>query len=353
MKSKNTKILYTYTARRSFVNNDIAILEKHFHVTSYHFRTKNKLLTPVNFLIQIFYLLLFGWKYNFLVTFFAGYHSVLPAMFSKITGKKCIIFLGGTDCFNYPSFQYGSFIKKWYGKMTCISAQNASLLVPVSENLIMSESSYYKGDSNTQGIYYWCKPINTPYKIISLEYDPGIFFNRNIEKKKNSFITVAFGISGPSFIRKGIDKVLMIASRRPEFSFTIVGCDKNDFQVPVPENVTLIPPVPYDQLPVHYSQHQFYLQLSIAEGFPSAICEAMLCECIPIGSNVAAIPIIISSFGYLVHKRDDELILETVQEAIKNENKELLGKAARNHIIETFGKGKREDSLLKLFSGND
>jgi glycosyltransferase involved in cell wall biosynthesis len=353
MKSKNTKILYTYTARRSFVNNDIAILEKHFHVTTYYFQTNIKLLTPLSFILQAFYLVVFGWKYKFFVTFFAGYHSVLPALFSKITGKKCIIFLGGTDCFNYPSFQYGNFTKKMYGKMTCISATNASLLVPVSENLILSESSYYEGDHKTQGIYYWCKPIVTPYQIISLEYDSGIFFNRNIEKKKNSFITVAFGISGPSFIRKGIDKVLMIASHCPDFAFTIVGCDKNDFQVQIPENVTLIPPVPYEQLPEYYSQHQFYLQLSIAEGFPSAICEAMLCECIPIGSDVAAIPIIISSFGYLVHKRDDELILDTVRKAIKNENKEILGKAARNHIIETFGKGKREEALLKLFSGKN
>jgi len=352
MRPENTKILYTYPARRSFVINDIAILEKHFRVTTYLFKTNRKLFTPISFILQGFYLLLFGWKYDFLVTFFAGYHSLLPVLFSKITGKKCILFLGGTECFNYPSFQYGNFTRKWYGRATCISAHHASLLVPVSINLILSESGYYTGDSGIQGIYHWCAPIKTPYEVISLEYDPAMFYRRDVNRKENSFITVAFGINGPPFIRKGIDKFLMIAQHFPENLFTIVGCYKSDFQVPVPDNVVLVPPVPYDQLPMQYSQHQFYLQLSIAEGFPSAICEAMLCECIPIGSDVAAIPMIISDAGYLVSKREDLIILDVIRNAMNNNNKEELGKKARNQIMNSFRKGKREAALLKIFIKN-
>src|SRR4030095_949960 len=97
-----------------------------------------------------------------------------------------------------------------------------------------------------------------------------------------------------------------------------------------------------------YSSHQFYLQLSIAEGFPSAICEAMLCECIPIGSNVAAIPMIISNNGFIVEKRDDTLILEIVEQAIHYGDKVEMGRSARNHIIASFGPGKRESELIKL-----
>src|SRR4029078_4318195 len=118
----------------------IDMLEKYYRVAPYLFRTNIKLWTPLSFMMQGFYLLIFGWKYDFLVSFFAGYHSVLPVLFSKWTGKKSILFLGGTECFNYPSFQYGNFTKKWYGIVTCISAKNASELVPVSENLIYSES---------------------------------------------------------------------------------------------------------------------------------------------------------------------------------------------------------------------
>ncbi len=350
MNSKNTKILYTYTARRSFVKNDLAMLDKHFSLYSYLFRTDKKYLTPLSFVLQALYLIFFGWRFKVLVTFFAGYHSVLPALFSKWTGRKCILFLGGTDCFNYPSFRYGNFTKKWYGKSTCISAQNASLLVPVSQNLVHSHSKYYAEDSEYQGIYHWCAPMKTPYQVIGLEYNSQVFFKQNVERIENSFITVAFGIEGSSFVRKGIDKMIVIAKNFPQHNFTIIGCDKKNFPVPIPLNVTLIPPIPYEQLPLYYSAHQFYLQLSIAEGFPSAICEAMLCECIPIGSDVAAIPSIISTYGFIVTERNDSLIIDVVRNALAFPRKEEMGKAAREHIINNYGIGKRMSALKELLA---
>jgi len=332
------------------VKKDLDILMKNYALTTYHFKTKNKILTPLSFLLQAIHLLFLGWRYDVLVMFFSGYHSVLPCLFARMTRKRSIIFLGGTDCFMYPSFNYGNFTKPLYGKSTCISAHNASLLVPVSENLIYSESDYYTVDSTVQGIAHWCKPLDTEFKIIPLEYNTEIFYRRDVERKPNSFLTVAFGIQGTSFIRKGIDKVIMVASHFPEYDFTILGCHQSEFPVPVPNNVTLIPPVPYEELPLHYSRHEFYFQLSIAEGFPSAICEAMLCECIPIGSNVAAIPSIISGNGFLVFKRDDQKIIESVKKAVSSENKEEISKQARSHIMATYGKGKREEELLGIIN---
>lgn len=350
MKTKSTNILYIYTERRSFVQNDIRLLEGHFKVDAYHFKTSPKHLTPFSFLRQFFFLLLRGWRYDHIACFFAGYHTVLPAWFARLTGKACVIFLGGTECFNYPSFGYGNFTRKWYAQATCLSAHSASMLVPVSSNLIESQSAYYTTDSQVQGIYHWCRPLDTPYRVISLEYNAELFYPQNVLRKPNSFITVAFGIEGTSFVRKGIDKVIMIARHCPEYSFTIIGCRKEDFPVDIPANVEVIPPVPYDTLPDHYSRHIYYLQLSIAEGFPSAICEAMLCGCIPIGSDVAAIPAIVSSFGFLVPKRDDALILETVQRAVAEPDKQNLAEGARRHIMDTFGTGKRSQALYELFA---
>jgi len=350
MSNKSTTILYIYTARRSFVNTDLSILEKYFQVVPFHFRTKVKWLTPWSFVCQFLYLLIIGWKYDVFISFFAGYQSVLPTWFAKVIGKKSIIFLGGTDCFKYPSFHYGNFTRKWYGKATCISAHNASLLIPVSANLIRSHSEYYKEDFTEQGIYQWCSPLSTPYQVIPLEYNANKFFRKNIPRTEKSFITVAFGIEGTAFIRKGIDKVIMLASHLPDCTFTILGCDASAFPANVSSNVNLIPPVPYDELPNYYSQHQFYLQLSIAEGFPSAICEAMLCECIPIGSDVAAIPEIIGDNGFLVLQREDAQILETVNLALRHNDKIRLGKNARQHIIDTFGEGKRADGLVTMLN---
>jgi len=311
-------------------------------VITYHFKTNIKSLTPLSFFLQFLYLLFLGWKYNALVTFFAGYHSVLPALFSKWSGKKCFIFLGGTDCFNYPSMHYGNFTKKWYGKATCITAHHATLLIPVSENLIYSQSSYYQEDYGSQGIYHWCAPIETPYKVIPLEYDPNMFVRQNVERIENSFITVAFGIEGSSFIRKGIDKFIMAAHHFPEYMFTIVGSSKETFPVEVPGNVRLVPPVPYAALVDLYNQHEFYLQLSIAEGFPSAPCEAMLCECFPIASAVASMPEIVGDAGILISSIADEVIIQGINKALNHARKGEIGKQARERIILKYGPGSRK-----------
>ncbi len=349
MKGKSTNILYIYTERRSFVQADLQLLQQRYNVRSYHFKTAPKSLTPWSFIRQFFYLLIAGWKYDTLVCFFAGYHSVLPSWFARWTGKRCIIFLGGTDCFYYPSFGYGNFTRKWYARATCYSAHHASMLVPVSANLVESHSAYYTVDSGVQGIYHWCKPLKTPHQVIALEYNATTFSPREVERKPNSFITVAFGIAGTSFIRKGIDKMLMLATHFPGCTFTIIGCHKEEFPVSVPSNVVLVPPVLYHELPEHYSRHEFYLQLSIAEGFPSAICEAMLCGCIPIGSDVAAIPAIIGEAGFIVVKREDQHILDTVARAMAFPDKAAMSVSARQQIINSYGEGKRSAALFALF----
>ncbi len=350
MARQNTKILYTYLERRSFVNTDIQILGANHPVTTFHFRSKKKWAMPFQFIRQSLFLLVFGWRVDYFICFFAGYHSFLPALFAKITGKRSCLFLGGTECFNYPSFRYGNFTRPLYGRFTCMSASLATLLVPVSGNLIRSRSDYYTADSAEQGIYHWCPGLATPHQTISLEYNPELFQKRPVMRDEKSFLSVAFGIAGTSFIRKGIDKIVMLAHSFPEYSFTIIGCTPEEFPVEIPVNMKLIPPVPYASLPGYYSAHRFYIQLSIAEGFPSAICEAMLCECIPIGSAVAAIPEIISTHGFLVPRRDDDQIRDTIRQAVAVGEKEALGKAARKHIIEQYGPGKRQQALLRLLN---
>lgn len=347
---KHTTILYTYTERRSFVESDLRMLGDVFSVTPYSFQATPKRRTPWSLVRQFFFLLFRGWGFSHFITFFAGYHSLLPVWFARLTGKKSYIILGGTDCFCYPSFRYGNFTRKAYGWFTCASTRWAHRLLPVSSNLIRSHAEYYTGDPCDQGIEVWCRGIRTPFSVVSLEFDTGVFSPRPVARIPDSFITVAFGITGTSFVRKGIDKVIDLARHLPSHPFTIIGCHPADFQVPVPGNVTLIPPVPHRELPEYYSRHTFYLQLSIAEGFPSAICEAMLCACIPVGSAVAALPEIIGDTGKLVHRRDDAAILDAVREAMAIPDKVLAGQAARQRIITRYGERSRIRALIAVLA---
>ena len=347
-KTKGNKILYFYAVRMSFVAKDIEILNQRFRVAEYHFNTRVKWKIPLQFIRQLLYVLKNTRSSYAVVCFFSGYHSFLPAIAGKIFKKPVLIFIGGSDAYAYPSFHYGHFNKFLIGRFTCLSARMADLLLPVDECLMFSESDYYTAEESIQGIRHFCKKLNTPHRTIRLEYDPTLFFNRAKNKRENSFITAAFGIEGTSFIRKGIDMVIEVAHLLPDCHFSVIGCSRDAIRVPVSENVHFIPPVPYKDLAGIYSTHRFYLQMSIAEGFPSAICEAMLCECVPIGSNVAAIPFIIGETGFIVNKRDVLLLKEVIGFACRREDLEDMGQRARERIIGNFYPGSRSKPLFEL-----
>jgi len=286
-----------------------------------------------------------------IVCFFAGYHSLLPALFGRVFRKPLLIFLGGADAYRYPSFNYGHFNKFLISKFTCLSARLADLLIPVDDCLIYSESDYYDKEYARQGIRYFCRNLKTPSQTIRLEYNPDFFYGKSDARDRNAFITAAFGIEGSSFVRKGIDLIIGVAKLLPDCEFTILGCKSDVIKVPFTENVKFIPPVPYEKLAEVYSLHRFYLQLSIAEGFPSAICEAMLCECVPIGSKVAAIPFIVGDTGFILGKRDVLQLKDLIKAAVAREDLPELGTNARKRIMEKFYPGARSEKIYKIIDG--
>lgn len=81
----------------------------------------------------------------------------------------------------------------------------------------------------------------------------------------------------------------------------------------MPENVVLMKKINQDELINQFQAHEFYAQLSMFEGFPNALCEAMLCGCIPIGSSVSAIPDIIGETGFILDKKDDLMLVNLFQ----------------------------------------
>ena len=102
-------------------------------------------------------------------------------------------------------------------------------------------------------------------------------------------------------------------------TFIIVGTNSNEIPNH-PDNVILKPKSSLDELVIHYSQAEFYLQLSMSEGFPNSLCEAMLCECVPIVSHVASMPFIVADSGFVLARKNLGLLKKVISKVAQLNN---------------------------------
>ena len=94
-----------------------------------------------------------------------------------------------------------------------------------------------------------------------------------------------------------------------------------------------------------YNSATVFVQASITEGMSNTLNEAMLCGCIPVGSNVNGIPDVIGDTGILVMKRDVAELETATRQALSLNS----GDQATLHILSNFTLQLREDRVLKVF----
>jgi glycosyltransferase involved in cell wall biosynthesis len=339
------KVVYIHPGFSSFVQKDISLLETEFDLKIHFFSLKSKKELPLSFLKESFFLLKNLFSTKIWVIQFAGYQSFIPVLFGKLFFKKTVIVLGGTDCVGFPSIQYGCFYNKQLKPFTSFSLKHAKLLLPVDQTLVEYDYTYQDRDYPKQGFQYHVPGIKTPYKVIYNGFDSEKWLP--LKKEEKSFVTVAADLNTRFGVQlKGIDLIISAAKDLPFCSFYIVGGKELNFEIP--SNVFLIDRIPNNQLTDFIGSKQFYLQLSMSEGFPNALAEAMLCGCIPIVSNVGAMPMIIEDAGYVLLKKDKNMLISLIQLAIKDENKDLKSTKAREIVSSKYNIEKRKSELIKI-----
>lgn len=338
------KLLYFHSGKSSFVIKDIEILETKYDVREFFFDTTNKKKYFLQFIKQKLFLVskIFGAK--LIVCQFAGHYSFLPILFTKLFFKKSVIIAGGTDCVSFPSISYGNFSTKLMRFTTSFSFKNCSLILPVHKTLVEYDYTYQPNDFPKQGFKYFIKDLKTNVEVIHNGYDNTKWYCDSI-KEKISFVTIGAGLGSRfGFSLKGIDLIFEIAQKFPESIFYIVG--GSSIKTNAPPNVKLLENMPNNQIQPLLSKMQFYMQLSLSEGFPNALSEAMLCECVPIVSNVGGMPDIVSDCGFVLkHKNIDELY-SLIESAINNTDISVIGKKARKRIEDNYTFEKRKNKLL-------
>jgi glycosyltransferase involved in cell wall biosynthesis len=166
-------------------------------------------------------------------------------------------------------------------------------------------------------------------------------------KKEKIVLLVAAGRNFDRIKLKGVDAFVKSARFLPRTEFFVIGVHGNVYKKLKkisPPNVKLIGPIIQKDLIKYYQKAKVICQLSLREGLPNVLCEAMLCECIPVGTNVQGITTAIGDTGFYVKYNDVEGTTSAIKKALISKK----GNEARKRVINMFSKQLREKRLVNV-----
>ncbi len=345
------KLIYIYPQKSSFINSDIRFLSKHYRVKTQDLEWSNPKKLVLNWFLQKLFLLKNIRNCKVIIISFTGYFSLIPVIFGKVFGVKTLLILNGTDCVSFPEYNYGSLRKPLLKLFIKYSQKWTTKLLPVDSSLMYQEHTF---DENVtikkQGVKAFFPNIKTPFSVIPNGFDTQFWNFRNTISERQGFITVVSTNNKATAIFKGVDLILEIAKKFPNQQFTIVGMSKELQQkFDKTDNVCFYSFVQKEILRELYCQHQFYMQLSVNEGFGCALSEAMLCGCIPIVANSGALPNVAGKSAFKVNHRTIENVKKSIEKVLNlsKSEKQILSNDSRKHILTNFDIKKREELFLK------
>lgn len=326
-------ILFIHSGFSTFVKKDYEILKKYFQIRKFHYKASKKL--TINLLSQIemcIWLLKNIWSAKFIYIWFADYHSFLPILFAKLFHKKSFLVLGGYDVTYIPEIKYGSFSNPLRSFCAKFSMENATLNLSVSDNIEREALE---------------KVPEAKIKVIYTGYSKDKFLPSTNEKEK-IVLTVGEGDTLQRIKLKGIDFFIDVVRAMQKYKFIIIGIsnDALKYLKDVPKNVEILERMEQYNLISFYQKAKVYAQFSMREGLPNAVCESMLCGCIPVGFNNGGIPIAIGDCGFILKERNVDAAVKLIEKAMNSP--ESLGKKARERIMKNFTLEKRENKIISI-----
>ncbi len=310
---------------------------------------KNILSFAFNRLRELIMLLIHGYNSRIILCWFNDYHSLIPVFLSRFFSAHSVIIVGGYDAISYQKFSHGLFAKNNFRQSIAkLSYRLCDKIWVVHKSLTdgcpFSDQSQH---SILSGIKTFLPQLKTPIEEVPTGYDSN-YWRPSLRPRSPIILTVGYISDERSFNIKGISLFIELARILPEFSFKIIGVSPEMAKkfIHIPDNMVLAGPMDQDLLLIEYQKSTFYFQGSLIEGLPNALCEAMLCGCIPIGRAVFGIPDAIGDTGFLIY---DELNLEPVIDFVRHVDHDLSNKA-RARIIHQYSIDKRSQKFKDLLN---
>ena len=319
------KILLVSAIDAPFVQDDVGLLQKHFRLQK---QIGHGFLAILKIFIHILTCdVVFCW--------FASVYAFVSVFLSKMFGIKSIVVVGGVDAAKDKELGYGIWLNPWKAKLVRYVFKNASKILVVDPSL---------KESAVQLAHYEGKNI----QYVATGYDAN--FWKPLGEKEPIVLTVAVVNDERTFRIKGIDLLLDVANKLPDVTFLLIGVNSNlVLKKRPPLNMKFIDKLPRKELLYYYQRAKVYCQPSRREGLPNALCEAMLCGCIPVATDVGGNPTAVGDTGILIPASNSEILTEAIKQALSMD--ENMGIRARARIVSLFPREKRETEIVRIIEG--
>jgi len=323
-RNRRVKILFTSTQHTPFITQDLNLLRKFFDVD--HLITRG-LFAPLSILSHMF-------RADVTFTWFASVYSFAVVLLARMMKKKSFLVIGGVDVARVPELRYGIWLSPWKSLLVGYALRNATKVLAVDASLKKRaiDLAHYTGEN---------------IECIPTGYDTAVWFPAGA--KEPFVLTVAKCDDEWKMKIKGLDVLFECARTMPATRFVVIGLASRllgNINNQIPSNVEVIPFVEQPDLLRYYQRAKVYCQPSYIEGLPNSVCEAMLCACVPVGTNVGGMSTAIAGNGPLVPYGDVQQLAAGIQGAMIEPAS--AGDRARTHISQNFALQKREARLLQM-----
>jgi glycosyltransferase involved in cell wall biosynthesis len=314
------RVLFTSAFNTPFIQDDIDVLTQHFE-------TRVKIGHGIFHMLKLPFHLFWA---DVAVCWFASVYAAVVVRLGKLLGVRSLIIVGGADVSKEEGLGYGIWLTPWKGWLVGYALRNADRVWVVTSSF--KDDAIHLAEYDGKNIQY-----------VPTGYEGAVW--RPLGKKEKFVLIVASTHDRINVLRKGLDTLIEASRLVPDVSFLVVGTEEGlveEFHPP--SNIIFHGRIPREELLQFYQRAKVYCQPSRREGLPNALCEAMLCECVPIGSDVNGIPMAIGNTGFLVPPQDPPALSASIRQAMNAP--ESLGAEARARIMHLFPKENRVRRLV-------
>jgi glycosyltransferase involved in cell wall biosynthesis len=338
---RSKKLLFVAPSNSSFVRQDAEMLAEHFQVARFAFGSRKGLQMALYQIKLFFWLLRHLWGARVVFIWFADYHSFLPTLLARLLRRKSVLVIGGYDAARLPEYNYGGHNKPLRSWMIRKSCDWASKVLPVSA--FVAEALTDRIGSGWQG----------KDTVVYNGIDIRLFEAAPETQARQGAICVSLADSHSRVMIKGLDRLVEVARRLPQETFTVVGLAGvakaflEDQHLP---NLVVLPPLPRAELCSLYHSAKLVCQFSRFESFGMALGEGMLSGCIPVTvAGTGTQEIVTPETGFVATTPDIDALVRVTQQAFAQDTD--MGKRARTRVLAYFSLEQRLEKLLAILNG--